>query len=158
VKLNFETERVDQGLQNLKRRLEVMKLRKAYVKAGLLGKGDSRSEGITNAQLASIHEFGLGHVPARPFLRPAFMQHKDEYLKLLAEAYKRALEKNSPEEFKRVLRLIGQRMAADIKKFVTAGPSIPPPLAEATIARKKSSRALVDTGTMIRAVDYEVAE
>lgn len=133
-------------------------MRKSYVKAGVMGKKASRSGSLTNAELASIHEFGLGNVPPRPFIRPPFVVHKPEYLTLLRKGYAQAMKSNNPDSFRRVLALIGAKMAADIRNYVTQGPGVSPPLAATTVARKGSSRPLVDTGQMIRAVDYEVIE
>lgn len=157
MRLTFETQRNNRGIDEIKKRLELLRLKKSFVKAGFLG-AKTHSGDLTNAQLASIHEYGLGNVPARPFLRPAFMLHKDEYMGLLREAYEKSVLKNSPDAFRKMLKLIGQRMVADIKNFVTAGSPVPPPLAPATIKRKGSTRTLVDTGQLIRATEYEVSE
>lgn len=158
VKFTVSTRAIKGGLEALEKRMRLLKLRKAFVKAGSLGKKGARSDGITNPQLASVHEFGTSKVPARPFISPAFHEHRESYMKLLQKGYRDAVTGNSPDAFVRVLRLIGQKMAADIKNKVTVGPSIPPPLAPATIARKRSSRALIDTGQMVRSIDYEVVE
>lgn len=159
VNFTLSTKAVTGGLEALEKRFRLLKLRKSYVKAGILGKKASRSDdNITNPQLASIHEYGTSSVPARPFIMPSFHENRDSYMKLLQKGYHDAVLGNRPDAFVRMLRLIGQKMAADIKTRVTAGPHIPPPLSPVTIARKGSSRPLVDTGQMIRSVDYEVTE
>lgn len=155
MKLTVTTQTVDHGMAAFQRRLELLRLKKSYVKAGVLGK-KGRTGGMSNAELASIHEYGLGNVPPRPFIRPPFAQHKPEYLELLRRGYDSAMKSNSPDAFRRVLALIGQKMAADIRNYVTTGAGVAPPLSPKTIARKGSSRPLVDTGQMIRSVDYAV--
>lgn len=157
--LTLSTKAVTGGLEALEKRMRLLKLRKAYVKAGVLGKKASRSDGgITNPQLASVHEYGTSLVPARPFISPTFHENRGSYMKLLLRGYHDAVIGNRPDAFIRMLQLIGQKMVTDIKTRVTAGPHIPPPLAPATIARKGSSRPLVDSGQLVRAIDYEVVE
>jgi hypothetical protein len=158
MKLTVETKAIDKGIAAFRRRLALLRLRKSYVKAGVLGKKSSRAGVMTNAQLASIHEYGLGKVPPRPFIQPPFVLHKADYLDLLRKGYAQAMRTNNPDAFRRVLALIGQKMAADIRNYVTQGPGVMPPNSPRTIARKGSSRPLVDTGQMIRAVEYEVVE
>lgn len=156
MRVTVETKRIGPGLEALKKRLELLRLRKAFVKSGVLGKKPRTGTGPSNAELASIHEFGLGSAPARPFIGPAFLMHKAEYRDLIRRGYAGAVKSNDPNAFRRVLALIGQKMSADIKNFVTAGAPVPPPLSPKTVARKGSSRTLVDTGQLIRSVDYEV--
>jgi len=161
MKLTAITHRVDHGMAAFKKRLELIRLRKSFVKAGVLGKKNSRTAArgeLTNAQLASIHEFGLGKVPARPFIRPPFVMHKGSYLDILRDSYHGAMHSNNPNQFRKALALVGMKMAADIRNYVTAGPHIPPPLAPKTIDRKGSDRPLVDTGQLVRSVDFEVVE
>lgn len=159
MKLTTTTQHIDRGLARIVKHFETMRARKSYVKVGVLGKKDTRDSGeITNAQLASIHEYGLGNVPARPFLRPPFEQNKAAYLEILRDAFAAALKSKGPEGYKRALALVGQRLATDIKNYVTTGEGVGPPLADSTIVRKGSSRPLVDTGQLIRSVDYEVID
>lgn len=132
-------------------------IRSSHVKAGVLGRAGAHGDGkLTNAQLASIHEFGLGRVPARPFIAPPFLEKKAEHLAAIRKAHKEFLRTGNPDVFLMALELEGQKIVANQRAYVTAGPGIPPPLAPATIARKGSSRPLVDTGQMIRSLDYVV--
>ncbi len=132
-------------------------MRRAYVKAGVLGDGGARPEGhLSNSQLASIHEYGLGNVPARPWIGPPFRLKRDEYFKFLADAYQKALKAGKPSEVEKALGLLGLKMTADIKKYVTEGEGVPPPLKAATIKRKGSSRPLVDTGELLNSVQFQV--
>lgn len=166
------------GLSWAKLQRELKAMRKAYVKAGVLGTASrpaakSKSQGKgppakgghpaakpapTNAQLASIHEYGLGTVPARPFIGPPFRKARAKYLARLVKAYKAALKSGKPALVERELGVIGQLMAADIKNYVTQGPGVPPPNSASTVARKGSSRPLVDTGGMVNAVTYQVVK
>lgn len=160
MKLTAQTTRIDKGLDAFKKRLEIIRLRGAYVKAGILGaKGAAqRTNSLTVAQQASIHEYGLGNVPARPFIRPPFEINRTKYLEILKAGYRLATKNKTPEGFRKLLALVGQKMAADIKNYVTQGTGVPPPLSPKTIKRKGSSRPLVDTGQMLNSISYVVIE
>lgn len=50
------------------------KLLKAFdkvplIKVGIMGDDNSRTDGLSNATIGAIHEFGFGRVPMRSFLR-----------------------------------------------------------------------------------------
>lgn len=158
MKITVTTRAVMGGLEALEKRFKLLSMRKSYVKVGILGKKDARSDAMTNAELASIHEYGTSTIPARPFIAPPFIENRESYMKLLRDGYSKALKGNSPDAFTKALRAIGMKMVADIRNRITSGAGIPPPLAPSTIARKGSSRPLVDTGQMLRSVDFEVVE
>lgn len=162
------------GLSWAKLQRELAKLRKAYVKAGVLGnaqrvaKGGKNAKpaggakpaapGITNAALASIHEYGLGNAPARPWIGPPFRAKRADYLKRLVKAYKQAVQNANASLVERELGRLGLQMVADIKNYVTQGPGVPPPNAPSTIAAKGSSRPLVDTSGMVNSVTHQVVK
>lgn len=108
---------------------------------------------IGNVELAIIQEFGLG-VPERSFLRRTFDKRREEW-KALAERLMRLVlkEKLTADA---MLKLLGEKMKADIKREITSGAGIPPPNAQSTIDRKGSSRPLVDSGRLVGSIDYEV--
>lgn len=137
--------------------------RAAYVKAGVLGtshkgKGKARAGALTNAQLASINEYGLGNAPPRPWIGPPFRMNRKKYMTRLVKAYKKALKDNQPGQVIQELERLGFLMAADIKNYVTQSPlpGVPPPNAPETIARKGSSRTLVDSSQMVNSVTHQV--
>lgn len=129
----------------------------AYVKAGVMGTAARAGDhtGMTNARLAAIHEYGLSSAPARPFIGPPFRRKRAEFIKKVQKAYREALDTSNPQLIMHELALIGQEMAADIKGWVTQGMNLAPN-APSTIAMKGSSRPLVDTGSMINSVTYQV--
>jgi hypothetical protein len=103
---------------------------------------------------------------------PAFAKHRAEYVgalhKLLASAVLEALEGKKPTEYRRMLALIGQRMAADMKAFVT-GREVQPQLDPQGATYKRKVRkgkwnkgsagtpaALIDTGRLVGSITYEV--
>lgn len=159
MKLTAQTQRIDKGMQKYKERLETLRLHnKLAVRAGVLGGTTRDDTDLTNAQIASIHEYGLGKVPARPFIRPPFDKNHKTYVDMLAKGLRKAMRNLNPRAFPMLLELIGQKMVADIKNYVTQGTGVPPPLSPATIKRKGSSRPLVDTGQLLNSVTYQVVE
>ena len=154
--------KIDRGLNRIQRVLKSIKQDKSYVKAGLLGKANKqRKDGISNVQLGVIHEFGTSTIPARPFISTAFKQHRAEYRALLERLGKGVY--SGKLEYVRALGIVGQKMAADMKNYVTQGAGVPPPNAPSTLARKAAKgnngeppRTLVDTGAMVGSITYEV--
>lgn len=158
MKVTFTTKSSTKALDEIERRAKALRQRKAYVKVGLLGRSAARTGGLTNPELGSIHEYGTSTVPARPFLGPPFRERRAEYIKLLAKAFARSVLDASPESFRRTLALLGQKITADTKAGIVSGGGIPPPLSPKTVKAKGSSRPLVDTGQLLRAITYEVVE
>lgn len=103
---------------------------------------------LTNAELALIHEFGLG-VPERSFLRAAFDRNQPKYLdnlqKLIAAVY------DGKISIERALGLLSQQAASDMRNFIRER-QVEPANSEATIARKGSSVPLIDSGQLINAL------
>lgn len=146
-----------EGLRELGKKLTK---RGAYVKVGLLGARAQKKlkahGGLTNVELGMIHEFGAPSrgIPERSWIRSTFDAMRSEHLALIRKLVVGIYDqKISP---KQALGLIGAKVAADIKKRVTTGEGIPPPLAEETTRRKGSDRPLVDTGRMVGAVSWRV--
>lgn len=134
MRATFALKEVDKGWKQIVQGLENLAQRGSYVKAGLTGpKAEKKEhkgaggEPLSNVALGLIHEFGApaANIPARPFILPAFQKHKPEYLALLKRFLPLAYE--GKIGWQRVLGLIGAKMAADMKDFVTGGPQIPPP-------------------------------
>lgn len=112
-------------------------------------------DGKPVAYIATIQEFGYpeGGIPARPFFRPTITQNKTEYGQQFAGAMAGTLAGKIPS-FASALEQIGGLAAGDISKAISRVTN--PPLAQATIDRKGSSKPLVDSGLMIQSVTYKV--
>lgn len=172
--VRFSAKMVDQGLKDLRKTLLSVKQRKSYVKAGVVGQGAEaqRGDGITMGALAAIHEFGAPSVgvPQRSFIRSTFDHRRPAYIATLAKLLEQVYENRMPIE--KALGVIGLMMATDMKRYITTGSGVPPPLRPATIAAKlakgswkrrrgeegpaPSPRPLVDTGRLLGAITYEV--
>jgi hypothetical protein len=137
---------------------------------------------MTNVELGIIHEFGTGRIPARPFIGPAFAKNRAGYIDTLKKLVKLSVY-NGKMSYDRALGIMGLRMAADMKKYVTAGPPIPPPNAPKYFQEKVEKgywkqekrnrslqkknkpipegpplppRTLVDTGRMVNSITHAV--
>jgi len=113
--------------------------------------------GVNVAQVAAVHEFGatITHengaksvIPARPFMRPTVAEKGSEWVDMLAAGARSVLTGGATAP--QVMEVVALRAAADVAKTISKITS--PPLSPLTIARKGSTKPLVDTGQMIQAV------
>ena len=132
------------------------------VKAGILA-GATKADGTKVAYYAAVNEFGgtsviEGHtvrIPPRPFMRDTVRGSSNEWGRLLSGTLSR-----HPDGAKAAMYIIGQRMADDIQATIQAGNF--QPLSPKTIERKakegkkEPATPLIDTGTMLKSVNYEV--
>lgn len=117
--------------------------------------GQHYPDGTNVAFVASIHEFGApaAKIPARPFMQPTVRAKKDSWVN--------TVKKKLPDVVTGkltafdVLDLVGIQAAADIQTTISKVTS--PPLSPITIARKGSSKPLIDTGLMLASVRNSVA-
>lgn len=136
--------------------------KKFGVKAGVLENATNTETGMKVAEYAAYNEFGTSRIPSRPFLRNTADKHKEEWALLLGNAIARG---RTPSQ---ALKLVGIRMMDDIVRTISEG--VPPPNAPATQARKSkgitgvggggtySPGTLINTGSLIKAITYEVEE
>jgi HK97 gp10 family phage protein len=134
---------------------------------------------LTSVQVGIFNEFGTSTQPARPFIRPAFEQNRAAYMEILRRLVQQSVYQGKMP-FTRALGIIGSKMAADMKKYVTAGSPIPPPNAPKyfqekvergyhKLNKRRSNakqpisegpipppRTLVDTGRMVGSITYAV--
>ncbi len=120
-------------------------------------------EGINNAELGYIHEFGApeANIPARPFLVPGVESAKDEIAKRYKAGAKAVLEGRTTAE--QVHHGVGIVAVNAVKEKITDGPFAP--LKPATVAARKRKHKgrtddnptpLVDTGQLKASINYVV--
>lgn len=139
----------DRGLKRITRELARMDGWQVTVgihgqDAGATGSFDERS--LDNVALGAIHEFGApgAGIPERSFLRAAFDANVKKYVRILLLGAKKIVAGTGTA--KQAVGLAGEANVADTVNRINAG--IPPPLKAATIARKGSSKPLIDTGQL----------
>lgn len=118
------------------------------VVVGIRGEaGKHEGTDITMAQLGAIHEFGTPTIPERPFLVPGVKAAESD----ITKAVIKFLPKDGMD---RTLGLVGQIAQNSVQKYMRDLKT--PPNAPSTIAAKKSSNPLIDTGALIGSISYEV--
>ena len=117
--------------------------------------GDLESSRLI-APYAAVQEFGSKNVPARPFLRTTYAEHKGEWLKVIGDlAAKKGLK--DPKE---ILNQVGILMSRQIVDKIHNGQHLP--LNPKTIKAKERKgrpfpdKPLEDTRSMIRHIGHEV--
>lgn len=140
---------VDAGWMAIRKRVIEIAARDRYVKVGVIGDEEL-------ATIAAVHEYGSpqNNIPERSFIRRTFSEKEAAHRAFLARVVTQILRGTLTVD--RGLGMIGAWGAAEVKKTITAGPHIPPPLSPRTIARKGSDRPLVDTGQLVGAITWEV--
>ena len=122
--------------------------------------------GVPVAYVASIHEFGWGPIPARPFMRPAMNAQRATWQRNFLSGFKAVA--NGQVTTKQVLEQMGMKISAQIKESISSVTS--PALQESTVearlrkltagvaatAKGSIAKPLVATGQMLNSVDYKV--
>ena len=145
---------IDRGFKRIKRLLTKASRRGPAVGVGAqAAEAKADHDGITNAELAAVHEFGKGNAPERSFLRSTFDENLRDYDRELTAIAKRTYDGSASLEGD--LLLLGESMRSDVIQKIRS--SIPPPLKSATVARKKGETTpLIDTGQLLNAISVQV--
>ena len=122
---------------------DIARLDGTVVSAGVM---DSK-----NATKAAINEYGTSKIPQRPFMRTAVSRHGKSWGEKSAKAVQSVM-KGMP--IIQVTELVGMQMKSDISSTLTNGPWTPNSVV--TIAKKGSSRPLIDTGELRASITYRV--
>ena len=128
------------------------------------GKKHRNGNQPTLAQIARVLNYGTAgqfkpdgsyqqRIPARPFMEVLRGEYGDYLQKVAETMYRKILSgtANSGDFFKR----FGTSAKGALQRAMQRS-DLYKPNAPSTLARKGSSRPLIDTGTLIRSVDYEV--
>ena len=122
---------------------DIARLDGTVVSAGVM---DSK-----NATKAAINEYGTSKIPQRPFMRTSAIRHGKSWGSKSAKAVQSVM-KGMP--ISQVTELVGMQMKSDISSTLTNGPWTPNSVV--TIAKKGSSRPLIDTGELRASITYKV--
>ena len=106
---------------------------------------------ISIKDLAAIHELGLG-VPKRAFISPALKKNRIKYIKYIGKQLTPIIRRR--QTMNAAWQTVGIMAVADIQEYMITAKFTP--LAPSTIARKGSSKPLIDTGQMRQAITYRV--
>lgn len=107
----------------------------------------------TNIELARIHEYGTETIPERSFIRSTLFEKRPAIVELIKEV--KAKIYSGKMTVSQALDIIGLQVQALIRGKITDGDKAWPPLKEATIKAKGSSKPLIDTGQLLKSVTYK---
>lgn len=145
----------DRGAAALARRLRVEGSR---VRVGVLDdapkeEGEGRSGGdLSLLEVAALHEFGGGNVPQRSFIRAGVDENLPEIRKVQHALAVQVFKGSTTLPV--ALDRLGAKVAALLQNRIARG--IDPPNAASTVARKGSSKPLVDTGQLRASITWKV--
>jgi hypothetical protein len=141
-------EDIDHGMNDIVK--EIKALDGSETDIGLWGNGGNEEDNL--AQRAATNEFGThdGRIPARPFNRRAFDENVKELQKSINKRYNKLLDQKMTA--KKLLQDTGAEHEANIKNTIDRGGFRPN--APATIARKGSSKPLIDEGDMRNRIEH----
>lgn len=113
-------------------------------------KGDEEGGGVRLIDVAIAHEFGLG-VPRRSFVADWQDENADRHRKQV-QAMAKAIVKGTVPNAEVAAERLANLWVAEVQRRIVAG--IAPALHPKTIARKKSSTPLIDTGQLRSSIAY----
>lgn len=142
----------DRVWREIKKRLA--RLARGAAKVGIVG-ADAGADhgGSTNAEIGAAHEYGTESIAQRSFIRQTFEKKRADMIRLKAALAKRVIEMTLEPEA--AIGLLGAWGAGAIKATITRDGEFAP-LKPATIARKGSSRPLVDSAQMLNSISWLV--
>lgn len=104
------------------------------------------------AKKATWQEYGTSRgIPARPFLRNTQYENENQWRQKISQDIVQVFEGSLSSSA--VLSKLGLFMVQDIRKTIDAGNFAP--LSPVTVAKKGSSKPLVDTGEMYGAITHK---
>lgn len=117
----------------------------------------SYPDGTRVVDVAITNQYGdpFKKIPSRPFLSLSRKEIIEKCGPIIEIAVK-ALNDDEPDKFDRMLDTAGSVAAGIVKNTITELRD--PPNSEETIARKKSSNPLIDTGLMRQTTTYKVVD
>lgn len=143
------TKDIDKGFKAF--RAEMQRARNATVEIGI--HQDAKNEDLSIAEYGAYNEFGTENIPERSFMRSTFDENQSDINADMAKRYDQV--KTGKIGVHRALSLIGLKHAQDIQDKI--GSNISPANSESTIARKKSTKTLIDTGAMRQSIRHKVS-
>lgn len=131
---------------------------RATLRVGVMENARNIDTGEPVAPYAAANEFGTSRIPARPFLRSTIDAKGNEWADYLGKAIRARVP------LKTALELTGEKMKSDVKATIAG--NMAPANAPSTIRRKlrqedegggmMHSGTLIETGSLLRSIDYEV--
>lgn len=152
-------QRVQQALIDFKDRLLTQELEVLVgvpKAAGMHATKEPGEEPQTMASIAAVNEFGSadGRIPARPFLYPGVYKGGPKFTRLAEIDLPDIILGKQP--MSRLLHRLGNLGVTLVQQEIDSVHT--PPNAPYTIAKKGSSKPLIDTGALRQSINYEVVD
>ena len=139
-------------LDKIEKELDYLKTHAVWV--GFVGsEADKKVDGVAIYMYANFNEYGTSDIPSRPFFRTALNNNR----KYIKEQLKELLGKVATGKMtgEKALKSIGLEVQGLIQDSIKNGNW--EKNASSTIAAKKGKgQPLIDTGSMLRAVSFEI--
>lgn len=119
---------------------------KPVVKVGLPSQSNPYPDGTSVIMVGVTHEFGLGNVPERSFLRSTVFENRREYLKFLKKLAVKIIDGKISTE--KALGLLGLKVQNDVQAKITDIDT--PPLVS------REGNPLILSGHLRRSITYIV--
>lgn len=150
----FKTTIKDKGYKKVRGSFDELK-KKPFVKIGVLEKeGDHTDSPLSVAEVATFNEFGTETIPERSFMRSTLDQNDAKYRKNLETLHNKVILQQMTPDI--ALGILGEQIQSDIIATINSG--VDPENSPATIAKKGSSKTLVDSGQLKQSIRYEVTK
>ena len=160
--------KVSLELKKMKTLLGYLKNGLPKVKVGIIGskgavqRATESGETLTNAQIGFIQEFGRlqgkPRIPARSFIVMPLKLYFGDFLKdrksITKEEFEKAIRSGKADKFAQKLGIIAEEVIQTA--FETEGFGNWDPNSPVTVAKKGSSKPLIDTGELRRSISSEV--
>ena len=133
-------------------------LGKMKIQIGAIGEHDEAE--MTNAELLTIHEFGVpkANIPARAPIRGVFASKK--FRKIIEENIQQLVKINVLPNGGLRIKRIADGVGVTVKNLVKANiqKRLSPPNAEETLRRKKGTLPLKDTDQLFNSIEYGISK
>lgn len=139
------------GLDKLKKQLGALEKNAVAVGIHEDAGEHKESEGATVSEVGMFNEYGTPTSPERSFMRSTLREKLKQYRIALVKIAKSAIDK--PITAKTNMGKLGQMAANDIQNKIVSLRT--PPNAESTIAKKKTTNPLIDTGQLINSIKWK---
>lgn len=118
--------------------------------------GTYEKTGVSVVEIAALQEFGSpgGLIPERSFLRQPLRNAGQELQKVAKKVVKAIIDNKITYE--EGMAILGQWGVKVCKNAIVTGAGIAPPNKPSTIAKKHSTRPLVDNGRLLNSITYQV--
>jgi hypothetical protein len=148
--MGVEIEDVDMGYEDIIN--SIVEGNEQEVEIGFYS--DQKSGEFTLAELATVHEFGKGNIPKRPFMRRSFDKGLSDWEKMNKDLIGSLIDGKIDKET--VLEVSGDFHKNQIQQGVINQTLGLRANADITIERKGSETPLIDTGRLINGAEVRV--